>query len=96
NADSSRPRLGARVAWTPNSRLSPYGGLAWENEFSARARASASDLSLSVPSPQGHTGKGELGLVFRPRSGLTLDLSAQGFVGKRRGATGKLLATIDF
>jgi outer membrane autotransporter protein len=98
DADSSRLRLGGRLAYAVNERFSPYVGLAWEREFDGAAAATTNGLSIKAPSLRGNTGVGELGLTFKPSAGSpwSFDLSVQGYVGKREGVTGNLMVKFEF
>jgi autotransporter-associated beta strand protein len=99
DADSSRLRLGGRLAYAVNEVVSPYIGAAWEHEFDGRARAATADgFAIDAPSLRGDTGIGELGLSLKPSAQLPLffDLGVQGYAGKREGVTGSLQARIEF
>jgi autotransporter-associated beta strand protein len=98
DSDSSRLRLGWRLAWTLNEHLTPFVGAAWEREFDGISRAYVGPYSIDSPSLRGDTGIGELGLSFRPSLSLplTLELGVQGYVGKRKGASGSLNLKFEF
>ncbi|SCM83061.1 putative Outer membrane autotransporter barrel domain protein [uncultured Sporomusa sp.] len=90
-ADSSRLRGGVRLTTEkPGGKIANYVGLAYEYEFSGKARGSVHGLSLDAPSLRGGTGILELGLSVksRPDSSNTLHFGLQGFAGKREGVTG--------
>ncbi|MDR1396733.1 MAG: S8 family serine peptidase [Desulfarculales bacterium] len=98
DADSSRLRLGGRLAWAASDRLSAYAGVAFEHEFDGAARASARGYSIDAPDTGGNTGVGELGLILAPAPSLPLsfDLGIQGYAGQRQGVTGSLLINLEF
>jgi autotransporter-associated beta strand protein len=98
DSDSSRLRLGWRLTWTLNEHLTPFFGTAWEMEFDGISRAYVGTYSVDSPSLRGDTGIGELGLSFRPSLSLplTLELGVQGYVGKRKGASGSLNLKFEF
>jgi autotransporter-associated beta strand protein len=99
DADSSRLRLGGRLAWALNEYVSPYFGAAYEHEFDGRARATANGLvAIEAPSLGGNTGIGELGLTLKPSQSrpLSLDLGLQGYTGRKEGLTGSLQLRIEF
>jgi outer membrane autotransporter protein len=98
DADSSRLRLGGRLAYDANEQVSPYIGAAWEREFDGTMRASAYGHEFPSPSLRGDTGIGELGLIFKPSRNLPLsiDLGVQGYAGKREGVTGSLQIRYEF
>ncbi|MDR0549575.1 MAG: autotransporter domain-containing protein [Deltaproteobacteria bacterium] len=66
DADSSRFRLGGRLAYKASDRVSPYVGAAFAKEFDGKARAKSDGVDLDAPSIKGNTGLGEIGLTFRP------------------------------
>jgi outer membrane autotransporter protein len=90
DADSLRVRAGARLAYVAWGRAAPYVGAYFEREFDGVARASVNDVSLETPSLRGNTGILELGVSFRPSENLpfSLEIGAQGYVGKREGFSG--------
>jgi outer membrane autotransporter protein len=98
DADSSRVRVGSRVAWRVNDIVSPYAGAAYEHEYDGKIRAATNGYAIDAPSLRGGTGIGELGLSLKPSKTLPLafDLGVQGYVGKREGVTGSLQATCEF
>jgi outer membrane autotransporter protein len=98
DVDSSRLRLGGRLAYVANEHVSPYIGAAWEHEFNGKARASTNGYSINAPSLRGDTGIGELGLSLKPSATLPLafDLGVQGYTGKREGVTGSLQVKFEF
>ncbi|MDR1314216.1 MAG: autotransporter outer membrane beta-barrel domain-containing protein [Deltaproteobacteria bacterium] len=92
DAESSRARAGARLAFAPDGPASPYVGVAYEREFDGKVRASAFGVPIEEPSLRGGTGMGELGVTVRPSESLpfSFDLGAQAFAGKRQGVAGSL------
>jgi len=98
DADSSRPRGGARLSYAVNEYVSPYVGAAYEYEFAGRSQASTSGYAIEAPSLRGGTGLGELGLTFKPSATLPLsfDLGLEGYAGKREGLTGSLQVRYEF
>ena len=98
DVDSNRLRLGGRFVYAVNDFISPYIGAAWEYEFDGNAKATTNGYAIKSPDLTGSTGIGELGLTLKPSATLplSLDLSAQGYTGKREGATGSLKIKFDF
>jgi hypothetical protein len=98
DADSLRTRLGGRFSYAVNACVAPYIGAYWEHEFDGRLRASVNGNRLASPSLGGNTGVGEFGLTLRPSSSLplSLDISAQGYTGKREGVTGSVQVKFEF
>ncbi|MDR1041065.1 MAG: autotransporter-associated beta strand repeat-containing protein, partial [Deltaproteobacteria bacterium] len=98
DSESSRLRLGSRLAWAVNEHLTHFMGAAWEREFDAFSRADFGGYSIDAPTLRGDTGIGELGLSFRPSLFLpmTFELGVQGYVGKRKGVSGSLHMKVEF
>ncbi|MDR1871182.1 MAG: autotransporter-associated beta strand repeat-containing protein [Deltaproteobacteria bacterium] len=98
DANSSRVRVGGRLSIAVNDHVAPYFGAAYEREFEGKAKATVNGFKIKEPSLRGDTGVGELGLSFKPSASvpLTLDLGAQGYVGKREGVTGSLKLKFTF
>lgn len=96
--DSNRLRFGTRMSYSVDERFSPYIGAAYEREFNGKAEATTYGYSIPAPSMRGDTGIGELGVMCRPLPNLplTIDLAAQGYVGKREGITGSLQVRYEF
>ena len=63
-----------------------------------KQRGSVNNVSLAAPSMRGNTALAELGLNLRPlaASGLSLDLGAQGFAGKRKCVAGSVQMKLAF
>jgi autotransporter-associated beta strand protein/autotransporter passenger strand-loop-strand repeat protein len=97
-ARSLRARLGGRLDYRPEGRVSPFLGAYVEREFDGAAKGSVNGVPLASPSLKGTTVSGELGLALRPSPSapVTLDLGVQGFAGKRRGVSGNLTFKIEF
>jgi outer membrane autotransporter protein len=98
DADSSRVRIGSRLAYALSACVSPYVGAAWEHEFDGRAKAATNGFDIAAPSLRGDTGIGELGLTLKPSTTLPLsfDVGVQGYAGKREGVTGSLQVRFEF
>jgi hypothetical protein len=96
--NSERLKTGVRLKRAFSSRLSGYAGLAYDHEFSGKARATTGGQKIDAPSLTGGAGVFELGLSGRPRPGhpLRLDFSIQAYTGKREGATGNMRANYSF
>jgi outer membrane autotransporter protein len=98
DADSHRLRLGGRFSYAANGNLSPYIGAALEYEFAGKAWAMAYGYPIDSPKLQGATGIGEVGLSIKssPNQLLSQDLGLQGYVGKRKGLTGRVEVKFEF
>jgi outer membrane autotransporter protein len=98
DADSLRVRVGGRLAYGVGGRAAPYAGAYYEREFDGIVRATANGVPLEAPSLKGNTGIFELGVAVRPSETipLTLELGAQGYVGKREGVSGSLTLKYGF
>ena len=89
---SSRLRFGTRFSYDVNEKASPYIGVAYEHEFDGKARGTTNGYKISSPSLRGDTGIGEIGVSLTPSENVpfSLDLTVQGYVGKREGVTGSM------
>jgi outer membrane autotransporter protein len=92
---SQRVRIGGRYAWT-GSKVKPYAGLAWEHEFGGEAKATTYDYNIDAPQLKGSSGIAELGVTLQPAKAWTLDLSVQGYTGKREGVSARFSAEYKF
>jgi len=92
---SQRVRIGGRYTRT-TGKAKAYAGLAWEREFGAEAKATAYDLAIDAPELKGNTGIAELGVTLQHSKAWTLDLSVQGYIGKREGVSARVSAEYKF
>ncbi|OLY46146.1 hypothetical protein PEB0150_011410 [Bartonella apis] len=98
-ADSSRLRIGTRYTMIYNQQLKPYLGVAYDHEFDGEVAARAYGLKLDKPSLEGDTGIFEAGISMKPVStidALSVDVSGQGFIGRREGGGGGLKIKYQF
>jgi|GEM_PF-2270623 len=96
--NSNRLRLGGRYEWTLDT-VTPFFGLAYEYEFSGKAKASTENSGkIESPKMRGGTGIVEGGLIMKPRPNhpLSVNLGLQGYVGKMEGITGSLRLNYEF
>ena len=99
DADSSRIRIGARYSMAYNQQFKPFVGVAYDHEFDGKIGAHAYNLKLDKPSLEGDTGIFEAGVSMKPIStikALSVDISGQGFVGKRQGGGGGVKIKYQF
>jgi outer membrane autotransporter protein len=95
--NSHRMRIGARFIHAINETNRIYGGLAYQYEFSGKARATYHGGSTPSPSVKGSSGMMELGWQVKPGKGpMAIDLGVTGWVGKQRGVTANLQASWTF
>jgi len=96
--DSSRARVGGRLAWAASETLTPYVGAYYEHEFDGKAKGTAYGLAIDSPSIKGDTGIAEIGFSLQPTksSPLWLEVGIQGYGGKREGVTGGVQARYTF
>jgi outer membrane autotransporter protein len=87
--DSKRLKAGARIKRAFSPSLTGYAGVAYDHEFSGKARATTGGQKIDAPSLKGGTGSVELGLTGRPSAShpLYLNFGIQGHAGKREGVT---------
>ena len=98
-ADSSRLRIGTRYTMIYNQQLKPYVGIAYDHEFDGEVAASAYGFKLDKPSLEGDTGIVEAGISMKPVStidALSVDVTGQGFIGRREGGGGGLKIKYQF
>jgi outer membrane autotransporter protein len=97
-ADSLRTRLGGRVTYKANKRVTPYAGAYWEHEFAGTQRAAVNGRRVAPPSLRGDSGMAEIGLSFKPADNrnLSIDLGLSGYVGKREGVAGNVMLKWEF
>lgn len=101
-SDSLRWRNGAQFSYETDTSsgelVTPYIGLYHDFEFDGKSEASAYGLDLPAPKLRGGTGVGDLGLRYKPvgDGGLALDLSVQGYAGRREGFGGNLMVKYTF
>lgn len=97
-ADSQRIRTGTRVTYTPAPAVSLFAGAAYEHEFSGKLRGTTYGFDIpDAPSLRGDTGRGELGVIFRPGQGaLAVELGLQGATGVYDSIGGMLQVSYTF
>lgn len=97
-ADSQRIRTGTRVTYTPAPAVSLFAGAAYEHEFSGKLRGTTYGFDIpDAPSLRGDTGRGELGVIFRPGQGaLAVELGLQGATGVYDSIGGMLQLSYTF
>lgn len=97
--NSSRLRIGTRYTMAYNRQFKPYVGAAYDHEFEGDVAARAYGFKLDKPSLEGDTGIFEAGVSMTPVDtidALSVDISAQGFIGKREGGGGGLKIKYQF
>ncbi|WP_293727588.1 autotransporter outer membrane beta-barrel domain-containing protein [uncultured Phascolarctobacterium sp.] len=89
SVNSTRARVGARLSKACNDRATAYVGTAYEYEFDGEATATVKGFSTLAPSIKGGSGMLELGYSLKPKAANdpTIDLSLQGWLGKKEGFT---------
>ena len=97
-ADSRRLRTGTRVTYTPTPAVSLFAGAAYEHEFSGKLTGTTYGFDIpDAPSLRGDTGRGELGVIFRPGQGaLAVELGLQGATGVYDSIGGMLQISYTF
>jgi outer membrane autotransporter protein len=97
-ANSVRSRTGARFLYAATDFVTPYAGAYLDYEFGGDAKATINGTAIDVPTLNGATGVGELGLTVRPSEDLALKLDAgvQGYAGARQGFSGSLHVKYEF
>ena len=95
--DSNRVRLGGRYEWTLDN-VTPFAGVAFEREFSGKARASTNGYEIDRPSLKGSVGIVEGGLIMKPdpTHPLSVNVGLQGYFGKQKGVGGNVKVKYEF
>ncbi len=100
DVESHRTRLGTRINYGKDKAVSNvYAGIAWEQEYSGRAKGSVDGISMTgTNSLKGSSAVIEAGVKFKPskNSRWSFDGSVEGYVGKREGVLGNLVVNYTF
>ncbi len=100
DVESHRTRLGTRINYGKDKAVSNvYAGIAWEQEYSGRAKGSVDGISMTgTNSLKGSSAVIEAGVKFKPskKSRWSFDGSVEGYVGKREGVLGNLVVNYTF
>lgn len=96
--DSHRTRLGTRLNHTKEKTSMPYIGIAWEHEFSGKARGEIEGYKLRHTSLKGDSGILELGVKFMPseKSRWNYDITIEGYIGQQEGVMGNFVVNYLF
>lgn len=86
--NSLRGRLGVRFTKSLAMKSAVYAGLAYEYEFLGKAKASIYGYNTPSPSIKGASGLLEVGYTIQANKNVSVDVSAQGWTGKKRGIGG--------
>ena len=89
-ANSLRLRIGARYSKALSKMTSFFGGLALEHEFDGRLKGRVDGINIAEPDMKGTSGLIELGLTSKASDKWSIEVAAQGLVGKRRGIGGNI------
>lgn len=87
--NSHRARVNAKLNFRYSNSLTLNAGLGYEHEFDGKANATTyTTYSIAAPNVRGGTGIVSIGANIRPISNqrLSLDMIANGYMGKREGA----------
>jgi hypothetical protein len=88
---SKRLRIGSRYTYSYNKTFTPYSGIAYEHEFKGDINADAYGFTLNRPSLKGNTGVLTFGFTLKPieaKAALSIDISADAYIGARKGSSG--------
>ena len=96
--DSLRTRLGGRFTYAVTDFVSPYVGAYWEHQFDGTQRMTVNGVRPASPTLRGSTAIGEIGVSITPSKHwpVTIDLSVEGYAGRREGVTGSVQLRFDF
>ena len=95
SVSSKTLRLGTNLSYALDSGLTPYFGLAYENESDAKAEGTVLGYKLKNTDVKGSSGLVSVGAHFTPTSaqGFSLDASLDGYFGNRQGVIGNIQAS---
>ncbi len=98
SVSSKTLRLGTNLSYALDSGLTPYFGLAYENESDAKAEGTVLGYKLKNTDVKGSSGLVSVGAQFIPTSaqGFSLDASLDGYFGNRQGVIGNIQASYKF
>ena len=98
SVSSKTLRLGTNLSYALDSGLTPYFGLAYENESDAKAEGTVLGYKLKNTDVKGSSGLVSVGAQFTPTSaqGFSLDASLDGYFGNRQGVIGNIQASYKF
>jgi hypothetical protein len=83
--DSQRFRLGGRLTYPTDWKLFPWFGAYYERELAGTAEGTVEGLEIPRPTLKGGRTAGEVGLSWRPISGVSVDLAVRGSTGLEKG-----------
>ncbi len=97
SANSHRVRVGTKYART-SGLFQPYAGIAYEYEFDGKSRGNIYGYDIKAMNLGGSTFIGELGVSWFPTNNdnLRLNVTLEGFAGKREGAMGSFRLNYRF
>ncbi len=98
SVSSKTLRLGTNLSYALDSGLTPYFGLAYENESDAKTEGTVLGYKLKNTDVKGSSGLVSVGAQFTPTSaqGFSLDASLDGYFGNRQGVIGNIQASYKF
>jgi hypothetical protein len=94
--DSHRVRLGGRLAYPSDWKLAPWFGAYYERELAGTAKGTVGGQEIPRPSLRGGRTAGELGLSFRPRPTVAVDLALQGSADSEKSISASLKGKYEF
>lgn len=96
SANSQRIRAGAEWSYAFGD-VSPYAGGYYEYEFDSESMHKVQGVELNGASKKGGSGIGKLGVRFGGgERRLSADIGVEGYVGQRRGISGKAMVGYAF
>jgi autotransporter-associated beta strand protein len=96
--NSLRLRVGTRLTQRFSAAVKGYANLALDYECDGKADARVNEFQVDAPEMKGASGMLGIGLTLVPMKNqpLTVNLNAQGYVGKREGVSGGVEAVWQF
>jgi hypothetical protein len=84
---SQKLRAGLKFFLSPSVKTKPYFGIAYDQEFDAMIKASASSISIEDIKLNGNSWVYDIGISFDVGN-FIFDINGEGFAGKREGFAG--------
>ncbi len=96
DTDSVRSQLGVKYEHRISDNFNAFARAVWDYEFDGKTTGSYNHYKISKTDPSGSSGIGEIGLKWQVSHAVTIDLSAHGLIGQRKGYGGNLGLKVNF
>ena len=95
--DSLKAGIGAKITYSGIKNFESHLELGYEREFNGEAQATVNNARIDAPTLKGNTGSLKLCVSYTPstNSNWHLDLTANGYIGIRKGLNGSALVNVN-